>query len=154
MAYKKEELIKNAVKSIKENKLFFIEDVCVFMGISRQTFYVHGLDKNDSIKLELLANKIKAKQGLKQKWYENDNATTQIALYRLLSTPEEHKLLNQTYTNTEINVNVINNTVSSIVNILQKEIKDSRKLIEIVNQIEEKCNGQLNSAGNIQQITG
>jgi len=42
-------------------------------------------------------NKIEKKQGLRKKWYENVNATTQLALYRLLSIPQEHKLLNQSY---------------------------------------------------------
>jgi hypothetical protein len=33
------------------------------------------------------------KNGLRKKWYDNNNATTQIALYRLLATKEENEAL-------------------------------------------------------------
>lgn len=64
------------------------------MDTSRATFYNHGLDKLDTIKDALEQNRINVKKGLRKKWYESDNATTQIALYRLTSTDEELSKLN------------------------------------------------------------
>jgi hypothetical protein len=43
-------------------------------------------------------NSVSIKSGLRNKWYESDNPTLQIALYRLTSREDEHKKLNQTYT--------------------------------------------------------
>ena len=37
------------------------------------------------------------KSGLRNKWYESENPTLQIALYRLTSRDDEHKKLNQQY---------------------------------------------------------
>jgi hypothetical protein len=38
------------------------------------------------------------KAKMRSKWYESDNATLQLALYRLTSSNDEHKKLNQNYT--------------------------------------------------------
>lgn len=92
----KKDYIELAVKVITENTLFFIEDVCVYMGISKQTFYNRGLDEVDSIKESLLKNKVKAKQKLKKDWYKSQNPTLQIALYKLLGSAEECHRLNGT----------------------------------------------------------
>lgn len=42
-------------------------------------------------------NKIDLKVSMRNKWYRSTNATLQIALYRMLANPEEHRLLNQKY---------------------------------------------------------
>lgn len=97
MAYKTEELKEKALNAIKSMKLVFIEEVAAFIGISKGTFYEHKLNELNEIKDAIEANKSELKAGLRKKWYENENATTQLALYRLLSTPEEHQLLNQQY---------------------------------------------------------
>ena len=98
MAYKKEDLVKSSLKALKKNPdIIFIEDLCVEIGISKQTFYKKKMDEDDEIKEAFLKNKQDIKRDLRNKWRENDNATTQIALYRLASTPEEHRLLNQQY---------------------------------------------------------
>lgn len=93
MGYKKSELEAKALKAIQSKKLVFVDDVVTLLPCSRATFYNHGLDKLDVIKEALDANKVSIKSGLRKKWYESDNATVQIALYKLVSTPEEHKKL-------------------------------------------------------------
>jgi len=65
---------------------------------SRATAYNHGLDKLDSIKDALESNRLKGVNYLLQKWITGENATLQIAAMRLICTPEEHRLLNQQYT--------------------------------------------------------
>ena len=97
----KEELKVKAIKVINENDLIFIEDVCAMCGISAPTFYdKFHVDSNDFKELRQLldSNKINLKVKLRKKWLDSDNATTQLALYKLCSTTEEHKKLQQNYT--------------------------------------------------------
>ena len=94
MAYKTSELEAKALEVIQKNRLVFIHEVASFMNISRQTFYTYGLDKLDSIKDALDLNKETIKAGLRKKWYESDNATVQIALYKLIGTDEESDRIN------------------------------------------------------------
>ena len=100
MAYNKDTLKTKAIDSIKKNKLIFIEDVCATIGISKQCFYDHfkvDTDDFDELSKLLEENKISLKVALRKKWFDSDNATTQMALYKLCSTPHEHKLLQQNY---------------------------------------------------------
>lgn len=94
MAYKKEELEKKALENIKKYKLYFIHDVIYYLPCSCATFYNHKLEKLESIKEALEKNKIKTKVGLRKKWYDSDNATAQIALYKLIGTDEESDRIN------------------------------------------------------------
>jgi hypothetical protein len=96
-----EKLKAKAIEVITKNKLIFIEDVCAMLGISKPTFY-------DKFKVEsyeyyelrdlLEENKIALKVSMRKKWFDSDNATLQMGLYKLCSNSEEHKLLQQNYT--------------------------------------------------------
>lgn len=97
MAYKKAELEKQALAAIKEHNLFFIEDVVAYLPCDRATFYRKNCNECDAIKEALEQNRIRTKNGLRAKWYKNDNATTQIALYKLLGSEEELGKLNSQY---------------------------------------------------------
>lgn len=101
MPYDTKILKAKAIEAINKNKLIFVEDICAMIGVNKSTYYVHfPVDSNDSNELSkmLEENKISLKVGLRKKWFESDNATTQMALYKLCSTPEEHKKLQQNYT--------------------------------------------------------
>lgn len=101
MAYNTEILKAKAIEAIKKNKLIFIEDITAMLGISVPCFYDHfKIDSEDFKELRNLLdeNKISLKVGLRKKWFESDNATTQMALYKLCSTDSEHKKLQQNYT--------------------------------------------------------
>jgi len=89
MGYNTEELEKQALKAIRQHKLIFIEDIVCFLPCSKPTFYEHGLNESNAIKDALQANKTNKKLKLRAKWEEGENATTQIALYKLCATPEE-----------------------------------------------------------------
>lgn len=90
MAYNKNEMIEQCLRVIKKHKLTFIDDIFPLVQFARSTFYKRKLDKSDAIKRELENNKIMMKRGLRTKWYNNDNPTAQIALYRLLA--DDHEL--------------------------------------------------------------
>ena len=101
MPYNTEILKAKAIEAIKKNKLIFIEDICAMLGIAKSTYYEHfPIASNDSNELTSLLdeNKISLKVALRKKWFDSDNATTQMALYKLCSTTEEHKKLQQNYT--------------------------------------------------------
>lgn len=101
MPYDTKTLKQKAIEVIEKNKLIFIEDVCSYIGINKTTFYRHfELNSDDYNELSemLNKNKISLKIGMRKNWYEQkQNATMQMALYKLCSTPEEHKLLQQNY---------------------------------------------------------
>ena len=89
---------KEILKVIEEERLFDIFSIFAFYrGCSRATFYNNDLDKLDSIKRALENNKIRTCQSLKNKWYNSENPTLQLALFKTICTPEERKSLSMTY---------------------------------------------------------
>ena len=47
-------------------------------------------------------NKINQKRQLRKKWFDNDNATLQLALYKLIATNDERERLNTSYNKTDV----------------------------------------------------
>ena len=121
MPYDTKVLKQKAIEAIKKNKLIFIEDIAAMLGINKTTLYNHfPIDTDDFNELTTLLNenKISLKVSLRKKWFDSDNATTQMALYKLCSTPEEHKKLQQNYTDVTSNNEAINIPTSVTVEIV------------------------------------
>lgn len=100
MAYNKQEIYKQAEKAIKDNNLYFIEDVVSWLPCDKTTFYrFFQKESNEYNNLRALLedNKIKTKSEIRGKLLNSHKAAELLALYRLICTPEEHKLLNQQY---------------------------------------------------------
>ncbi len=100
MAFDRDKLYQQAQAAIKENNLFFIEDVVAFIPCSKPTFYEHfPIDSNElnNLKDLLEQNKIRTKSAIRAKLYKSPKASELLALYRLICTPEERKMLNQNY---------------------------------------------------------
>jgi hypothetical protein len=100
MAFDRDKLYQQAQTAIKENNLFFIEDVVAFIPCSKPTFYEHfPVDSNElnNLKDLLEKNKIRTKSAIRAKLYKSPKASELLALYRLICTPEERKRLNQNY---------------------------------------------------------
>ena len=111
MPYKTEELKQKAIDAIKKNKLIFIEDVCAMIGIAKSTYYDHfkeGSDDSNELNTLLNENKISLKVSLRKKWFDSDNATTQLALYKLCSEPDELKRLSTSHVDMTTNGKDIN----------------------------------------------
>lgn len=105
--YNTEDLIKKAVDALKNDKdMYFKEDLWVEIGVSKQTAYDHNLDKVDAIKDKLEFNRRNNKKSLRNKWFNSENATTQIALYRLLADDEEFTRLVQNKQDTTIKADI------------------------------------------------
>lgn len=101
MAYDKVKLFEKAKEEIVKNNLFFVSDIWPWLGCSRSTFYdfyPDGSDELDTLKELLDQNKIRLKTQIRSKLFKGDKAAELLALYRLICTPEEHRLLNQNYT--------------------------------------------------------
>jgi hypothetical protein len=94
MAYDTEELKQKAISAIKEHKLLFIDDLVSYLPCSKQTFYDHKLDKLDEIKELMMKNRVEIKNSLRAKWYKSDNATLQLALYKIIGSEHEAHRLN------------------------------------------------------------
>lgn len=94
MAYDTKELERQSLDAISKYKLIWLEEIYSYISCSKQTFYDHGLDKLDTIKAAILKNRNDLKVGLRKKWYDSDNATVQIALYKLIGTDDESDRIN------------------------------------------------------------
>ena len=94
MAYDTKELEAQALDAIGKYKLIWIEEVVSYLPCGKVTFYEHKLNELNSIKDAILKNRTDLKVGLRKKWYESENATTQIALYKLIGTDDESDRIN------------------------------------------------------------
>lgn len=102
--YDVKELEALSLKEIQARKLVFAEEVISYLPCSKGTYYAHGLNELDTIKDALTKNRTDLKAGLRKKWYESDNATKQVALYKLIGTEEEAHRLNGTRQELQHNV--------------------------------------------------
>ena len=111
MAYKTEDLFNTAIEQIKKNKLFFIEDIIAFLPCRKSTFYEHFPNDSDYYKRmfeELETNRVELKVSMRSKWYKSNAPALQMALMKLIASPEELKKLSMQYIesdNNNINVN-------------------------------------------------
>lgn len=101
MAYDRNKILVKVKENIVKHRLFFIDDVVAYCGISKPTFYdffkVDSDDFND-IKELLDKNKVEVKVSIRQKLFKGDKAAELLALYKLICTDEERKALSMNYT--------------------------------------------------------
>lgn len=96
MAYKKKEIFDKAKEAIVKHKLFFIEDIVSFLPCGKTKFYdFFKVDSNEMNELkELLEkNRVELKVSMRSKWYKSNSPALQMALMKLIATPEELKIL-------------------------------------------------------------
>ena len=105
MPYDTKVLKQKAIEAIEKHKLIFIEDICAYIGISKPCFYEHfkvGTNEYNELSDLLEKNKIQLKTAIRKKWFDSDRDTGLMALYKLCSTPEEHRKLQQTYVDNNV----------------------------------------------------
>lgn len=123
--YKYDELVSKALKIIEDENIHFLKDLAAALGINERTLYYHKLHELQSIKEAVENQKRLLKKGLRERWNRSDNATLQIALYRLTADSDEFDALTQ-------NKNKIEH--SGEINTNEKDVKDLvaglNKLIE------------------------
>ena len=100
MAYKTEDLFNTAIEQIKKHKLFFVEDIIAFLPCRKSTFYEHFPNDSDYYKRmfeELEQNRTELKVSMRSKWYKSNAPALQMALMKLIATPEELRKLSMQY---------------------------------------------------------
>ena len=108
---KRKEYEKQLLDVINKNNIVKFTHAFPFAPFSRATAYNYNLEQLDSIKDAMENNKARTKVNLINKWIESDNATLNLAAYRLCADPEEHQKLNQQYIDHTTNgerINIIN----------------------------------------------
>ena len=100
MAYDRIKIFEQAKEVIVKHKLFFIEDIVAFLPISKPTFYEYfDINSNEFNELkELLeTNRVSLKVSMRSKWYTSNAPALQMALMKLIASPEELRKLSMTY---------------------------------------------------------
>ena len=111
--YDKNKLYEQSKEAIEKNNLFFIEDIVAWLPCSKATFYEYfpvDSDELNELKGMLEDNKIRTKSSIRAKLFRSEKAGELLALYRLICTPEERRMLNQSYLEVESNKSNINIT--------------------------------------------
>ena len=102
----KDDLYNKAMQVLENDKeIVFIEDLVSFLPCVKSSFYKHfPIDSNEmNVFKEIIENnKINQKRQLRKKWFDNDNATLQLALYKLIATDDEREKLQTNYNKTDV----------------------------------------------------
>jgi hypothetical protein len=104
MAYDRIKIFEQAKEVIVKHKLFFIEDIVAYLPCSKPTFYdFFPLESNELNELKglLETNRITLKVSMRSKWYTSNAPALQMALMKLIATPEELKKLSMQYVESE-----------------------------------------------------
>jgi hypothetical protein len=94
VAYNKDEILQQALSAIDNEECVTIEEVLLFLPIATSTFYAWEMEKSEDLKDALNAMKVKLKKKMRRNWRNSDNATLQIAEFKLISSDEERDKLN------------------------------------------------------------
>jgi hypothetical protein len=100
MAYDKVKIFEQAKEVIVKHKLFFVEDIVAFLPIAKKTFYEYfpiESDESNELKELLETNRVELKVSMRSKWYKSNAPALQMALMKLVASPEELRKLSMTH---------------------------------------------------------
>ena len=118
MAYDRVKIFEQAKEVTVKNKLFFIEDIVAFLPCSKNYFYDHfppDSNEYDELKALLDTNRTTLKVSMRSKWYTSNAPALQMALMKLIATPEELRKLSMQFIESENTNNITNNIQVEIV---------------------------------------
>jgi hypothetical protein len=104
MAYDRLKIFEQAKEVIVKHKLFFIEDIVAFLPCGKTTFYEYfAPDSNEMNDLKglLETNRTTLKVSMRSKWYTSNAPALQMALMKLIASPEELRKLSMNHQVTE-----------------------------------------------------
>jgi hypothetical protein len=104
MAYDKKKIFEQAKEAIVKHKLFFVEDIVAFLPCAKPTFYdFFPPDSNELNELKALleTNRTTLKVSMRSKWYTSNAPALQMALMKLIATPDELRKLSMNHQVTE-----------------------------------------------------
>lgn len=114
MAYDRKKIFEQAKEMIVKHKLFFVDDIVAFLPCSKSSFYEFypdGSDELDKLKELLEQNRVTLKVSMRSKWYTSNAPALQMALMKLIATPEELRKLSMQFVESE-NINKNTNIIS------------------------------------------
>jgi hypothetical protein len=101
MTYNRRLIYNQAKEAIVKHKLFFIEDIIAFLPISSSTFYAWEMEKSEELKELLQTNRVELKVSMRSKWYKSNAPALQMALMKLIASPDELRKLSMNHQVTE-----------------------------------------------------
>jgi len=120
MAYDRVKIFEQAKEMIVKHKLFFVDDIVAFLPCSKSSFYEFypdGSDELDELKGLLEINRTTLKVSMRSKWYTSNAPALQMALMKLIATPEELKKLSMQFVESD------NNTKLNIETVTKEQLK-------------------------------
>nr|DAF37277.1 MAG TPA: transcriptional regulator [Caudoviricetes sp.] len=127
----KKTLVEQAITAIKENNLWFFEDIVAYLPICKGTFYRFfpvDSEEYNQMKELLLINRTRTKIELRKKLMQSDRASELLAIYRLIGTKEERIKLMQNYVDVTSKGEKIDNNIQ----------------VEIIDKTSDKVNADTN----------
>ena len=126
MAYDRNKILKQAKEMIMKHKLFFVDDIVSFLPCATSTFYEFfpaNSEEMEELKELLTVNRTELKVSMRSKWYKSNAPALQMALMKLIATPEELKKLSMQYIESENN-NLNHNSKPLTLEELKKRSKE------------------------------
>ena len=100
MPYDIVKIFEQAKEVIVKHKLFFIEDIVSFLPCDKTTFYRFFKPESNEyneLKELLETNRVELKVSMRSKWYKSNAPALQMALMKLIASPEELRKLSMTH---------------------------------------------------------
>lgn len=101
--YDKDKIHNDCINAIREEGLTFFNEISLYVEPSLSTLYEWKLEQSDAIKSELAKNRLTAKKKMRNKWQDSDNATLQLAAYKLIADKEELAALTMNKVDADLN---------------------------------------------------
>jgi hypothetical protein len=108
MAYDRKKIFEQAKEMIVKHKLFFVDDIVAFLPCSNSTFYDFfpaNSEQLDELKELLNQNRTTLKVSMRSKWYTSNAPALQMALMKLIATPDELRKLSMNVQSYEGDIN-------------------------------------------------
>ena len=109
MAYDRNKIFEQAKEVIVKHKLFFVEDIVAFLPCATSTFYDFfpaNSEELEELKELLNQNRTELKVSMRSKWYKSNAPALQMALMKLIATPEELRKLSMQHSEIENNMTI------------------------------------------------
>ena len=110
MAYDKLKIFQQAKEAIAKHKLFFVEDIVSFLPCTKPTFYEFFPPESNELnelKEMLEKERTELKVSMRSKWYKSNAPALQMALMKLIATPEELRKLSMTTIEEKSDVSIV-----------------------------------------------
>lgn len=107
MAYDQDQIIEQALEVIEKEDCVTVDEVCLYLPLRRETLYSWDPNKLNTIKAAIEQKRIQIKKKMRRNWRNSDNATLQIAEFKLMATDEELEAITISKVNQAIKVDSI-----------------------------------------------